>query len=292
MKITIDENAGFCPGVKRVIKIAEKNLNDGKKIQALGSIIHNEKEIDRLKEKGLGVLSQEKWESDSKYRQSLNSDVVLIRSHGVPPETLHYFEEHRITYINATCSRVLKVQQLVQEYAKLNYQIVIVGKPHHPEVKGLLGHAGNRGIVIYHTEDISRVDSEKKTLLIAQTTIDEYRFQNFAKILRKGVKYLVVKNTICPVIKMRHQHMEEFARSNEVIILIAGKNSSNSLVLFNICKTQNSRSYFISDVAELQSAWFEGVQSVGITGGASTPHWQLLQVRDSILRERSNKNNT
>ena len=289
MKITIDESAGFCPGVKRVIKIAEQNLKDGKKIVALGSIIHNEKEIDRLKKMGLGVISQEVWEADSDFRKSLNGDVVLIRSHGVQPGILNFFEQRRVPFINATCSRVIKVQQIVQEYADQDYQIVIVGKPNHPEVKGLLGYAGKQGVVVFNPEDLGQVNFNKKTVLIAQTTIDEHRFQSFAKNLKKGVEVFEVKNTICPVIKSRHQHMENFAKSNELIIMIAGQNSSNSLVLFNICKTQNSCSYFISDVNELKPEWFENVKSVGITGGASTPDWQLIQLRNKIIRECRNK---
>ncbi len=292
MKISIDEYAGFCPGVKHVVEIAEQNLTEGKRIVALGSIIHNEKEIERLKKKGLSEIAQEQWEENSGFRQTVNGDVVLIRSHGVPPQTLDYFEQHEIPFINATCWRVKRVQKLVRQYSEMGCQVVIVGKANHPEVKGLLGYAGNNGIVVYLPDDLALVDSNKKTLLLAQTTIDEYRFKDFAKKMKKGVKDLIVKNTICPVIQSRHQHMERFTRSNELIVMIAGKNSSNSLVLFNFCKTQNSRSYFISDVGELKPAWFENVSSVGITGGASTPYWQLVQVRDEIIRECSKKNNT
>ncbi|MFZ5515669.1 MAG: 4-hydroxy-3-methylbut-2-enyl diphosphate reductase [Candidatus Zhuqueibacterota bacterium] len=289
MKITIDEFAGFCPGVQRVIQIAEQRLNEGKKIVALGSIIHNEKEIDRLKTMGLRVIPQEHWASDPSFKDRLNGDSVLIRSHGVPPEIVNYFEQEGIPFINATCARVVRVQRLVKKYADRGYQIVVVGKPNHPEVMGLLGNAGALGVLVYNPEDMVRVDLKMKTLLVAQTTIDEDRFQNFAINLKKGMKELVVTNTICPVIKSRHTHMAQFARAHDVIVLIAGPHSSNSLVLFNLCKTQNSRSYFISDARELQPTWFENAATVGVTGGASTPRWQLIQVRDAIWDECSKK---
>jgi len=258
---------------------------------ALGSVIHNEKEIDRLKALGLSVIPQEQWAPDQSFKNRLNGDSVLIRSHGAPPEIVNYFEQESIPFINATCSRVVRVQRLIRNYADQGYQIVVVGKPNHPEVVGLLGNAGALGVLVYNPEDIDRVDLKRKTLLVAQTTIDDDRFQSFAINLKKGVKELVVKNTICPVITSRHTHIAQFARSHDVIVMIAGRHSSNSLVLFNLCQTQNSRSYFISDAEELQPSWVENAATVGVTGGASTPRWQLIQVRDAIRGECSKKIN-
>ena len=285
MKITVDEKAGFCPGVINAINIVEKNLKNNKSISALGSLIHNQKEIDRLKNLGLNEIDQNLLEDNKIDWDRVRKDELLIRSHGLSPELLNRIEQHDIKYIDATCPRVAHSQKIIQQYHKKAYTIVIVGKVHHPEVKALMGFCDNKGIVVLNKGDEKKIKYKKKLLLVAQTTINEERFEYFAKELMKGVDELVVKNTICSIVKNRHEQVANLARKNDVIIFVAGKNSSNSQVLFEKSKQHNLNSFFISSPDELKSQWFKNIKTIGITGGASTPRWQLDEVKMKIENE-------
>jgi len=282
MKINIDETAGFCPGVIKAINIVEDRLSSGKSVNALGSLIHNQNELDRLKKLGLKEVNQDLVETNEVDWDQLKKDSLLIRSHGVSPKLLEQIEAHKIPYVDATCSRVVRSQKLTEKYFKQGYTIVIVGKANHPEVKALMGFCDNKGIVVLKPGDENKIKQNKKLLLIAQTTIGEDTFEYFAKQLTKGVDNLAVKNTICSIVQNRHEQMIKLARMNDVVIFVAGKNSSNSQVLFEISRKQNAKSYFISSADELKSEWFENAETVGITGGASTPRWQLNEVKKII----------
>jgi (E)-4-hydroxy-3-methyl-but-2-enyl pyrophosphate reductase len=282
MKIYIDDKAGFCPGVLKAINIVEERLSSGKSVNALGSLIHNQNELDRLKKMGLKEVNQELVETNDVDWDQIKKDVLLIRSHGVSPKLLEQIEARKIAYIDGTCSRVIRSQKLIRQYFNDGYEIVIVGKANHPEVKALMGYCDNKGIVVLQPGDEKNIKHKKKLLLIAQTTIDEDTFEYFAKRLTKGVDNLVVKNTICSVIQNRHEQVIKLARENDVVIFVAGENSSNSQVLFEISRKQNPKSYFISSADELKFEWFESARTVGITGGASTPYWQLNEVKTII----------
>ena len=282
MKINIDEKAGFCPGVIKAVNIVEERLSSGKSVNALGSLIHNQNELGRLKKLGLKEVNQDLVETNEVDWDQLEKDVLLIRSHGVSPKLLEQIEAHKIPYVDATCSRVVRSQKLVHQYFNDGYTIVIVGKAYHPEVKALMGFCDNKGIVVLKPGDENKIKHKKKLLLIAQTTIAKDTFEYFAKQLTKGVDNLVVKNTICSIVQNRHEQVINLARENDVVIFVAGKNSSNSQVLFEISRKQNPRSYFISSADELKFEWFEDAKTVGITGGASTPHWQLNEVKQII----------
>ncbi len=287
MKVIVDEKAGFCPGVIHAINIVEKRLKDGKSITALGSLIHNQREIDRLKNLGLNEIDQDLVENKKIDLVQLKKDVLLIRSHGISPKLLEQIEQHEVTYIDATCARVVHSQKLIQQYYKNGYTIVIVGKANHPEVKALMGFCENNGIVVLNSGDEKKIKHRKKLLLVAQTTIDEETFEYFAKQLMKGVDELVVKNTICSIVRNRHEQVANLARENDAVIFVAGKNSSNSQVLYKMCRQQNPNSFFISSTNELKHQWFKNVETVGITGGASTPRWQLNEVKEKVESEYS-----
>ncbi len=286
MKVTIDEKAGFCPGVLKAINIVEDRLSSGKSVNALGSLIHNQNELDRLEKLGLKEVNQDLVETNEVDWEQLEKDVLLIRSHGVSPKLLEQIEAQKMPYVDATCSRVVRSQKLVQRYYNDGYTIIIVGKAYHPEVKALMGFCDNKGIVVLKPGDEKKIKHKNKLLLIAQTTIDQDMFEYFAKRLTKGVDNLVVKNTICSFVRNRHEQVENLARENDVVIFVAGKNSSNSQVLFEISRKQNPKSYFVSSTDELKSEWFDNVKTVGITGGASTPRWQLNEVKQIINKKQ------
>ncbi|MBM4160172.1 MAG: 4-hydroxy-3-methylbut-2-enyl diphosphate reductase [Ignavibacteria bacterium] len=290
MRVSIDRFSGFCWGVVRTIEIAEQELGESKDLYSLGDIIHNPVEIQRLGEKGLKTISVSDLEKAKGGR-------VLIRAHGEPPSTFKRAEELGITVIDATCPVVTKVQERIRKFYVDGYQVVIFGKKEHAEVIGLTGQTNGEAIVIKTLEEIEKVRLDRKTVLFSQTTMDKPTFHAIKEELQKRIKDLVVgsiedeaiefhaKDTICGQVSGRDKKIREFARANDVVIFVAGRKSSNGKVLYGIAKDANPRTYYIEDVPELQSAWFENIDTVGITGATSTPQWLMEKVKLAIEQQ-------
>ena len=287
MNVTIDRSSGFCWGVVRTIDIAEQELAESNDLFSLGDVIHNPVEIQRLAEKGLKTITLSELEKAKGGR-------VLIRAHGEPPSTYKRAQELGITIIDATCPVVTKVQERIRRFYTDGYQVVIFGKKEHAEVIGLIGQTNGEAIVIKSLEEIGNVALDRKTVLFSQTTMDKPTFYVLKEELQKRIKDLVVgsiedeaiefhaKDTICGQVSGRDKKIREFAASNDVVMFVAGRNSSNGKVLYGIAKEGNPRTYFIEDERELQDAWFGGVKSVGITGATSTPQWLMEKVKKTI----------
>lgn len=287
MKVSIDRASGFCWGVVRTIEIAEQELAEKKNIFSLGEIIHNPMEINRLEGKGLETITVEELEQ-------AKGGTVLIRAHGEPPLTYKRAEELGITIIDATCPVVTKVQERIRKFYLDGYQVVIFGKKDHAEVIGLVGQTKGEAIVIKSLDEISKVKLDRKTVLFSQTTMDKPTFYKLKEELNKNVKELVVgsiedeaidfhaKDTICGQVSGRDKKIREFAASNDIVIFVAGRHSSNGKVLFEITKEANPRTFFIEDIPELKAEWFENIENVGITGATSTPQWLMEKVKHAI----------
>lgn len=287
MNVTIDTFSGFCWGVVRTIEIAEQELEESRDLYSLGDIIHNPMEIQRLGEKGLRTITVADLEKAKGGR-------VLIRAHGEPPSTYKRAEELGITLIDATCPVVTKVQERIRKFYLDGYQVVIFGKKEHAEVIGLIGQTGGEAVVIKSVQEIEKVRLDRKTVLFSQTTMDKPTFYQIKEELQKRIEDLVVgsfedeavefhaKDTICGQVSGRDKKIREFAKSNDIVIFVAGRNSSNGKVLFHIAKEANPRTYFIEDVPELQAEWFEKVENVGITGATSTPQWLMERIKRAI----------
>lgn len=288
MKVTVDKNSGFCWGVVRTVDIAEEVLQESPELYSLGPIIHNPMEINRLKEKGLETITHADFER-------LRGKKVLIRAHGEPPSTYALARKHSIELIDATCPVVTKVQERIRKFYDKGYQIVIFGKKEHAEVIGLVGHTNGEAIVIHSVQETEKVDPTRKTVLFSQTTMDKPTFYEIARVLREKIQAefevgtfeeaaidFHAKDTICGQVSGRDKKLREFAAQNDLMIFVAGRNSSNGKVLYDICRSANPRTYFIEDVPELQAEWFEGVETVGISGATSTPQWLMEKVKDAI----------
>ena len=287
MNVTIDTFSGFCWGVVRTIEIAEQELEESRDLYSLGDIIHNPMEIQRLGEKGLRTITVADLEKAKGGR-------VLIRAHGEPPSTYKRAEELGITLIDATCPVVTKVQERIRKFYLDGYQVVIFGKKEHAEVIGLIGQTGGEAVVIKSVQEIEKVRLDRKTVLFSQTTMDKPTFYQIKEELQKRIEDLVVgsfedeavefhaKDTICGQVSGRDKKIREFAKSNDIVIFVAGRNSSNGKVLFHIANEGNPRTYFIEDVPELQAEWFEKVENVGITGATSTPQWLMERIKRAI----------
>ena len=286
MIVEIDKRSGFCFGVQNAVEIAEKILQKGERIFSLGSIVHNDMEVERLALLGLRTIDYEKF-------AKLRDCKVLIRAHGEPPETYLTARKNNITIIEATCPIVKKLQSRIKD-AWINSrdkkgQIVIFGKPGHAEVVGLLGQTTNEGILVSGPQDLDKIDFTKPISLFAQTTMSVRDYRNLAALLRSEIskkgdpeKFLHVYNTICRQISDREPHLRIFARQYDIIIFVSGRDSSNGKHLYSVCKSVNPETYFISSPDEIQKKWFTGKDSAGISGATSTPKWLIKKVFDMI----------
>jgi len=278
IRIILDPQAGICGGVRRAIRFAEKELKreSNRQVYVLGDIIHNEREVERLEAAGLKTLhvdELEQWAEDEKAGDP--RDVVLVRAHGEPPETFDQLKRLNVRTVNGTCPVVTRSQELAQEYHQKGYQIAIVGKHKHPEIVSIIGHTQNHGIIIQFDEDTEKLNPDRPTLVMAQTTIDPKQFGVMvAKILQR-VKEVEVSETICKFVIRRHLNLPRFARNADVILVVGGHKSSNTKMLHATCKAINPRCYHVVDVKEIDRAWFDGARAIGVTGSASTPSWLL-----------------
>lgn len=287
MIVTVDQHSGFCWGVVRTIDIAEEELAAGTTLYSLGPVIHNPMEIERLTEKGLTTISRDDF-------PAVAGATVLIRAHGEPPSTYEHARRHNITLVDATCPVVTKVQERIRKFVDRGYQVVIFGKKDHAEVIGLVGHTNNTAVVIRSVEETTLVDPSRKTVLFSQTTMDKEEFYRIAAELKKRITEFEVgtfeesavefhaKDTICGQVSGRDKKLRAFARANDVMVFVAGKNSSNGKVLFDMCREENARTHFIEQESELDARWFDGASSVGISGATSTPHWLMEKVKLAI----------
>ena len=282
MDIRIDEQAGYCFGVVKAIGAAEKVLSRDGTLYCLGDIVHNSAEVERLKDKGLRVI-------DHAMLPSLARSKVLIRAHGEPPETYQTAERLGINLVDATCPIVLALQQRIRkgydEMRPLGGQIVIFGKPGHAEVVGLTGQTGGSAHIVSHPDDLAAIDFRRPIRLYSQTTKsrEEYRLliDNIRSRLPEGADF-VAYDTVCNRVANRARELETFARSVDVLLFVAGSNSSNGRYLYEYCRKVQPATHLIASAADLQSDWFRGVGAVGISGATSTPRWLMEEVASAI----------
>jgi len=287
MQVTIDENSGFCFGVVYAIAMAEDELENSGQLYCLGDIVHNDMEVARLENKGLQIINHEQL-------QDLRDCKVLIRAHGEPPETYKLAIQNNIELIDASCPVVLKLQNRVKtafdKTQPNDGQMVILGKPGHAEVRGLLGQTGGEAIVITSDEDLDKIDFTRPIQFYSQTTKSTQLFYDLKqKIIQRaekeGNQEVTAKDTICRQVSNRAPQLRTFANSHDVIIFVAGRKSSNGKVLYGVCKEENPRTHFISELEELQPEWFEAATTVGVCGATSTPMWLMEQTSDKIREQ-------
>lgn len=288
MQVEIDPNSGFCFGVTNAIKMAEEYLNKNDVLYCLGDIVHNGEEVKRLSNMGMQTV-------DHKDLKELHDVDVLIRAHGEPPSTYRIAAENNIRLIDATCPVVLRLQENIHEWSKeMNKQgglIVIFGKKGHAEVNGLVGQTCRNAMVVNSMDDLQNLDLTKPLHLFSQTTRNETEYQQIAEeIKRQKIALtgqsddLTFHQTICPRVSGRENDLADFASSNDVIIFVSGKKSSNGRMLYDICMAHNDNAHFISSEKEIQAAWFESSDKVGICGATSTPYWLMKNVSYYIIQ--------
>ena len=280
IQIEIDEGSGFCFGVTTAIKKAEEELAKGEKLYCLGDIVHNGRECDRLREMGLITINHEEMEQ-------LHDAKVLLRAHGEPPETYELARKNNIEIIDATCPVVLKLQKRIKEQYDENgkAQIVIFGKKGHAEVLGLVGQTQSNAIVIESSDEVTKLDFTRDIYLYSQTTksLDEFnRIIDYIQTHISPDATFKSFDTICRSVANRMPNISQFAAKHDLILFVCGRKSSNGKVLYNECLRVNPNTHLVEDPQEIESAWLEGIQSVGICGATSTPRWLMEQCRDAI----------
>jgi len=275
MKVEIDEHSGFCFGVVYAIEMAEDYLDEKGTLYCLGDIVHNDKEVQRLEAKGLKIIDHEDL-------RALKDTTVLIRAHGEPPETYRLALENNIELIDASCPVVLKLQNRVRNAYEEDAQIIIYGKPGHAEVNGLIGQTQQKAIIVTREEDIEKIDFSRPISLFSQTTKSTEGFYKIKNLIEQRAETFKSNDTICRQVSNRDPQLRVFSTKFDVIIFVSGKKSSNGKVLYEVCKSVNPHSYFISDESELNNEWFDSVESVGICGATSTPMWLMEKVANAI----------
>lgn len=295
MKVEVDIGSGFCFGVENAVEIAEKSLDSGETVFSLGSIVHNDVEVERLSSKGLVTIDHEQF-------RKLTDCKVLIRAHGEPPSTYEIAEKNNITIIDATCPIVKRLQARIrkswEDIPPEGGQIVLFGKQGHAEVAGLLGQTANQAILINSEEDIDRIDFKKPVFLFSQTTMGVSSYRHLTEIIRGRIEaaagmgnadnLMHVHNTICGQVSNREPRLRNFASSHDIIIFVSGKDSSNGSMLYSVCKSENEDTYMISTSSEMQEEWFRGKNTVGVCGATSTPKWLIDEVAESIRKIGAN----
>ena len=287
IKVEIDNESGFCFGVVTAIKKAEEELANGKTLYCLGDIVHNSKEVERLKAMGLITINHEDF-------KKLHDVKVLLRAHGEPPETYAIARKNNIEIIDATCPVVLRLQKRIkQEHNQKEdkeKQIVIYGKNGHAEVLGLVGQTSGKAIVIDKLEEVTHLDFNKDIRLYSQTTKSVDEFEEIVTYIKKHISpeaTFEYYDTICRQVANRMPNIRKFAASHDLIFFVSGKKSSNGKVLFNECLKVNSNSYFIDNPDEIDLELLKGIKSIGICGATSTPKWLMEEVSEYIHRHLS-----
>ena len=301
--VEIDPDSGFCGGVIRAVDRAEEYLSGAEhsRLYSLGSIVHNEAELSRLRAAGLVTIGLSDLSSLHK------GDSLLIRAHGEPPSTYSKAEELGLDVIDCTCPVVLNLQKSIREaYARVNVaggQIVIFGKVGHAEVLGLLGQVDGDAVVIENMDMFMEALSSGKIRLegpveiFSQTTKSPAEYSAICCALReamakehelseerfRGTGLLAVHDTICRQVARRHERLSDFALHHDIIIFVSGSESSNGTVLCNLCRSLNIRTYHVSDEEGIRPEWFRHDDRVGVCGATSTPKWLLESVASRIL---------
>lgn len=289
MQITIDEYSGFCFGVTSAIEAAERELQKGL-LFCLGDIVHNGQEVERLDKLGLVTIDYDDL-------RTLRNVRVLLRAHGEPPATYRIAEQNGIEIIDASCPVVLKLQKRIRDTYMLHHgtdaQIVIFGQKGHAEVIGLEGQTNNTAIVVENLSDFCKVDMTKPIYLFSQTTKSVEEFQTIVREIQQHIAssssnsspIFEYHDTICRNVANRVKRLQEFARSNDVVVFVGGKKSSNAKVLYNHCLEVNPSTVFVSsadDVTDELICSCHAVDKVGICGATSTPKWLMQQIRSRI----------
>ncbi len=273
MRVEVARYAGVCYGVERALKLAEEAAGSGRPVHTLGPLIHNPQAVQALRERGVEVAA---------CLEEADDGTLVIRSHGVDPRIIAEARDKGLDVVDATCPHVSKAHEAAEAFRRDGYAVVIVGEAEHPEVEGILAHAGGEAVVVESAADLPERLPSRRVGVVVQTTQTLSRLDEVVAALLPRISELRVANTICSATAKRQQSAEELARSVDAMVVVGGRNSGNTKRLVEICRAVNPRVHHVETAEELEGGWFEGAGSVGVTAGASTPDEQISGVIDAI----------
>ena len=274
VQIVIAKHAGACYGVERALKLARACAQESEgAVHTLGPLIHNPIVVRDLEHAGVQLAET---------LDDAESGTLIIRTHGVVPQVIEEASSRGLTVLDATCPYVKKVHEAAAKLVSEGYQLLVIGEAGHPEVEGILGHAGGQAFVVSNASELDGLELGRKVGVVVQTTQTAARLSEVVAALAPRVKELRVVNTICKATGERQRSAAELAEASECMIVVGGKNSGNTRRLAEICSALCARTHHIESEDELDASWFEGISTVGITAGASTPQEHIERVKARI----------
>lgn len=287
MNVVLSKYAGFCDGVagayEKVKEIAN-NPKIKKPIFVLGSLVHNNDVIENIEKMGVRKIDFDG--SISGVAEKLDDEIgtLVITAHGIGPEIFKIAKEKGIDVIDTTCPKVIKAQRLAKVFFDRSYQIVIIGEKKHKEVQGIYRWAGKKAEIVSNYEDIENlnIDEDKKIAVVSQTTQNKDLVNKLSGEIKIKYPEAEILDTVCMTTKNRQEEVAQIAKKSEIVLVIGSKESSNSNRLWEIAKKINDRTYFIERLTDIKEEWLNGVRSIGITAGASSPQWIIKEVVDYL----------
>lgn len=273
MRVEVARYAGVCYGVERALKLAEESAASGKVVHTLGPLIHNPQAVAALRDQGVEVATT---------LAEAPEGTLVIRSHGVDPAIIEQARDKGLDVVDATCPHVTKAHEAAEELKRGGYAVVIVGEADHPEVEGIMAHAGGEALVVSSADELPERMPSRRVGIVVQTTQSLSRLNQVVAAIMPRASEVRVFNTICSATGKRQQSAEELAENVDVMVVVGGLNSGNTTRLAEICSGVNGRVHHVETADELDPAWFAGAESVGVTAGASTPDEQMQGVIRAI----------
>jgi (E)-4-hydroxy-3-methyl-but-2-enyl pyrophosphate reductase len=274
MKVVLAKTSGFCMGVKNAMEMVLKAIHENHaNIYTYGPLIHNPQVMELLQERGIRVLQE---------GEVPGKGLVVIRAHGIPPQKRHALEAAGARIIDATCVRVARVQAIIRRWAKKGFATIIIGDADHPEVRGLMGHTNGRGFVVSTNEEVAALPELDQVIVVAQTTQSEGHFQELVKSIKARFPEAEIRNTICDATASRQSEIEELARQVEALVVVGGRNSGNTQRLVEISRATGLPTFHVETEQELDLRTLSRYHTVGVSAGASTPHWLISNVVSTL----------
>jgi len=274
-EIITSSHIGYCFGVKRAMNLVENHLkNKRERLYIIGQIIHNPQAVEKLNR--MGAMTVESID------QVEDGATLVIRAHGVQPEIISEAKKRGIKLLDATCPFVHRSQLYVKEIGESSFDVIVIGDKEHPEVKGLEGHAKGRSFVVRNVEEARLIKGINKAGIVVQTTFAPEEAKKIIEELQNHIENISIYDTICQATVARREATLELGRSVDLMIIVGGKNSSNTRRLYKMCTDAGINSKFIERADEIDPSWTEGIKRVGISTGTSTPNWVIAEVIEHL----------
>jgi len=271
MKINLAKSAGFCFGVRKAITTALETAKSEKSVFMLGDIVHNEEVVRQIREMGIKKISR---------LSSGKGKTLLIRAHGCSRYTLGQALKLGYRIIDATCPMVKEIHKITRKLENQGYRIIIIGDKRHDEVMGIVGQLKSKAMVIDKLQNIplGKIKKIAKAGIVVQSTQNLDNLLAILELLRKYIPKIAFHNTICNPTRIKQNEVKAMPLENSVMIIIGSKTSANTKRIYEISKSLNSNSYWVSTTKEIKKIWLNNAKNVGITAGASTPESSIKEV--------------